>query len=360
MDFVDPFPKSDGYDMILVITDRLTNYVRVESTHSTATAPDIAFLVYNTWCRQFGLSQRIVSDRDKLFMSQFWKAFHKLLEIEIQASMSYHPQTDDSSERSNKIVIQALRNYVNRRQTDWTKHLVHVETAMNNSVNATTELAPTELLYGSPIRLFPTLDETDINDIRLPDVRNYIDRIMESISIAKENHITAKTIQTRNANRSRRPDPIYKAGDMVMLDSRNIRRRIKKNGRSAKLYPRFLDPFKIMRAEPRTSNYKLELLPKVDFTSIHPNFYSSLLRPNHPNDPEQFPKREPPRPGPVIPDDPEGAQYTVERLIDHRLQRNPRQYLVRWEGWDESHDQWVGKKDIHRDLVREYHNSITS
>jgi len=360
MDFVGPLPKSNGYDMILVITDRLTNYVRIEPTHSTATTSDTALLVYNTWCRQFGLPQRIVSDRDKLFMSQFWKTLHKLLGIEIQASTSYHPQTDGSSERSNKTVIQALRNYVNRRQTDWTKHLIHVETAMNNSVNATTELTPTELLYGSPIRLFPTLDETNINDIQLPAVRNYIDRIMESIAIAKDNHITAKTIQTRNANRSRRPDPIYKVGDMVMLDSRNIRRRITKNGRSAKLYPRFLGPFKIIRAEPRTSNYKLELLPKVDFTSIHPNFHSNLLRPYIPNDPEQFPRREPPRPGPVIPDDPEGAQYTVERLLDHRPQRNPREYLVRWEGWDELYDEWVKKKDIHRDLIREYHNSITS
>src|SRR5438552_2766340 len=103
---------------------------------------------------------------------------------------------------------------------------------MNNSVNATTELAPTELLYGSPIRLFPTLDETNIDDIRLPDVRNYIDRIMKSISIAKDNHITVKTIETHNANRSRCPDPIYKVGDMVMLDSKNIRRCIKKNRRS--------------------------------------------------------------------------------------------------------------------------------
>ena len=48
MDFVGPFSKSDGYDMILVITDRFTNYVRIESTHSTATASDIAYLVYNT------------------------------------------------------------------------------------------------------------------------------------------------------------------------------------------------------------------------------------------------------------------------------------------------------------------------
>ena len=90
MDFVGPFPKSDGYDMILVIMDRLTNYVRIEPTYSTATAPDIALLVHSTWCRQFGLPQRIVSDRDKLFMSQFWKTLHKLLGI-LQRSRSVIP-----------------------------------------------------------------------------------------------------------------------------------------------------------------------------------------------------------------------------------------------------------------------------
>ena len=143
-----------------------------------------------------------MSDHDKLYMSQFWKTLHKLLNIDIQSLTSYHQQTDGSSERSNKTIIQALCNYVNRCQMDWSKHLIHVEVVMNNSVNATMELTPTELLYGSPICLFPTLDETDVNGIQLPTVREYADRIMESISIAKDNHITVKTIQTHNANRS--------------------------------------------------------------------------------------------------------------------------------------------------------------
>ena len=231
---------------------------------------------------------------------------------------------------------------------------------MNNSVNATTELTPTELLYGSPIRLFPTLDETDVNNIQLPAVKDYVDRIMESISIARDNHMTAKTIQTCNANRSRHPEPIYRAGDMVMLDSTNIRRGITKNGRSAKLYPQFRGPFKIIRAEPKTSNYELELLPKIDFTSIHPNFHTNVLRPHVPNDPEQFPRREPSRPGPIIPEDPEGPQYIVERLLDHRPNRNPREYLVRWEGYDTSYDEWIHKKNIHGGLIQDYHNSITN
>src|SRR5262245_46586741 len=42
MDFVRPFPTSHGFDMIWVITDRLTNYVKIKPLKSTATAPEIA------------------------------------------------------------------------------------------------------------------------------------------------------------------------------------------------------------------------------------------------------------------------------------------------------------------------------
>src|SRR5438045_4155378 len=67
--------------MILVMTDRLTNYAKFEPTHSTATAQDIADLVYRSWYRQFGLPKVITSDRDKLFTSKFWKELHKRIHI---------------------------------------------------------------------------------------------------------------------------------------------------------------------------------------------------------------------------------------------------------------------------------------
>ena len=62
--------------------------------------------------------------------------------------------------------------------------------------------------------------------------------------------MTAKTLQAHNANKYRRLEPDYiKVGDKVMLDSSNIHHRIKKNGRSAKFYPRYLGPFEIIEAD---------------------------------------------------------------------------------------------------------------
>ena len=230
-------------------------------------------------------------------------------------------------------------------------HLIHVETAMNNSVNAMTKMTLAQLLFGISIRLFSSFRPNAV-DTFVPAVAEFIERINESVAIAKDNHLAAKTVQTHNANKHRRPEPKYKVGDKVILDSHNIRYRIKKTGRSAKFYPRYIGPFKIIKAKPDSSNYELELYPAVDFKSIHPVFHAKLLRRYIPNDPRRYPAREPARPPPVIPED---NQYEVEKILDHDKRRG---YLVRWAGYDQSEDSWVKEQDMHRDLVKEYMASL--
>jgi hypothetical protein len=48
LDFVETLTPSRGFDTILVMIDQLTNYVKFESTYSTATTTDIAELVYRS------------------------------------------------------------------------------------------------------------------------------------------------------------------------------------------------------------------------------------------------------------------------------------------------------------------------
>jgi len=349
MDFVGPLPVSRGFDCILVITDRLINYVKIEPLKTTATAPEVANLFYRTWYRQFGLPSAIASDRDKLFMSHFWKQLMKKLDIHLRMSTAYHPETDGSSEKSNKTAIESLRQYANIRQNDWVDHLVHVEATMNNSVNATTLKTPTELLYGAPIRLFPApIDSSS----EVPAVTEFLDRIQESLTIAKDQHVIAKTRQTTQANRHRRPEPKYAVGDLVYLNTKNLRRRIKKRKHSAKLYPRFIGPFPIIKMTPETSTYKLDLPEEYKF---HPVFHARLLKPAVSSDPTQFPNREPPRPGPAFPEDDErDEEYEIERILKHR-DDNGREYLVHWLGWPHSDDSWVKEEDLHApDLLAAY------
>jgi len=190
----------------------------------------------------------------------------------------------------------------------------------------------------------------------VPAVADYLNQIREQINyavaVAKDNRLTAKTLQVKHANRSRREEPVYNVGDKVMLDTRNIRKRLKKKGRSAKFYPRYLGPFQIIEVRRETSNYKLDLPAEY---RIHPMFHARLLKPFAENDANQFPLREPPRPPPVVPED---DRYEVEEILDHRQRKRGRrtvmEYLVRWAGYGQEDDQWVAENDIDDGIVQEY------
>jgi Chromo (CHRromatin Organisation MOdifier) domain len=332
MDFVGTLTVSKGFDTILVMTDRLTDYVKLEPTYSTATAQDIAKLVYVSWYRHFGLPKAITSDWDKLFTSNFWKELHKRMKVSLRISSSFHPETDGSSERSNKTMIEAIRHYVNLRHTDWADHLIHVEAAMNNSVNATTGKSPTKLVFGTTLRLFSSPRDlaTPIQD--LPAVFDYIQRIQGNIAVARDRHAEAKTKQTTYANKKRRPDPDYKVGEKAYLERKDLRLRIKQKGRSAKFYQCYVGPFEISKAEPKTSNYTLEL---PDEDQIHPKVHARRLKRAYSNDPALFPGWVPPEPPPI---DAEDNQYIVEAILDHHTVRRKRQFLVHWEGYSDIED----------------------
>ena len=53
---------------------------------------------FDKWYCENSLPTDIVSDRDKLFISKFWKALHKLMGVKLKLSTAYHPQNDDVSE----------------------------------------------------------------------------------------------------------------------------------------------------------------------------------------------------------------------------------------------------------------------
>lgn len=50
--------------------------------------------------------------------------------------------------------------------------------------------------------------------------------------------------------------------------------------------------------------------------------------------------------------------YEVECLLDERMVRKKQQYLVRWKGYDASHDSWVKESDLNcPSILKKYKNS---
>ena len=107
LDFIVKLPKSKKpitkviYDLILVITDRLTKYGYFILYKEASSAEDLAYIFYKYIVGNHRLPEEIISDRDKLFIFKFWKSLMDLVGTKHNLSMSYHPQTDGQTEQLN-------------------------------------------------------------------------------------------------------------------------------------------------------------------------------------------------------------------------------------------------------------------
>ena len=112
LDFVGPLPEDHGYNCIFTMTDHLGSDYCLIPTRTNASAEDVTLLVFDNWYCKNGLPSDFVSDHDKLFISRFWKALTKLTGVKLKMSSAYHPETNGSSEQTNKTVNQAIHFHV--------------------------------------------------------------------------------------------------------------------------------------------------------------------------------------------------------------------------------------------------------
>ena len=127
IDFIGPLPPSKDennveYENIMVAVDRLTKYAIFVPIPRQFTASYLA-KVFLREVGKFGIPEKIISDRDKIFTSHFWRELCQVLQITQGMSTAYHPQSDGQTERVNQILEQYLRIYVNDEQSNWVQLL---------------------------------------------------------------------------------------------------------------------------------------------------------------------------------------------------------------------------------------------
>ena len=91
MDRITDLPPSHYHDAILVVVDRLTKQALFISTAKSMAAPDVAALFLQHVVRFHGLPQTLVSDRDPVFTSHFWRRLLELCDIRASRSSAFHP-----------------------------------------------------------------------------------------------------------------------------------------------------------------------------------------------------------------------------------------------------------------------------
>ena len=189
IDFIGPLPEDQGYKMLVTMTDCLGADIRLVTCWNTITASQLTTLFFDHWYCENGFPLEIISDRDKLFMSHFWKALHTLTGVKVKMLLAYHPQTDGASERTNKTVNQCIHFHVERNQKGWVKTLPWVHFHIMNSVNASTGFSLFQLHLSRSPRVLPPFSETRDTDPDSVDAASFLSRLELDILEAQDNSL---------------------------------------------------------------------------------------------------------------------------------------------------------------------------
>jgi hypothetical protein len=283
MDFIGPFPESRGFNYLWVIICRMTSMVHLIPVHMKMKASELSWIYRREIVRLHGLPRSIISDRDPKFTSKWWKELHKILGTKLLMSTSFHPQTDGQTERANRNVGQIFRTIVRHNQKDWIDRVDLTEFAINASISETTKYAPFELNGG----YMPSMIKEIRADEVIPQgIKSFAAQALLNLVDAHDAIIETRVFQTCNANRHCREETTISRGDLVYLSTKNLNLL---KGRAHKLCPKYVGPYRVLRAEPETLTYTLELPAALQQRRIVPMFHVSLLRPYHASNDTMFP-----------------------------------------------------------------------
>jgi hypothetical protein len=346
MDFITDLPCSaSGNDAILVLVDKLTKYVHLVPTTKKCSSEELSRLFLTHIFQYHGMPKVLISDRDPRFVSRFWRLFCQRLGCELRFSTAYHPQTDGQTERTNRVVEEVLRHFVNEDHTNWEDALPLVAFAINNAKSSSTGQTPYYLNFGTHPQVPSTVD---LPEGSLPTLDTVFQSLEDTLKQAKTLIQSAQDRQKAYADKRRQPHE-FKAGMKVMLSARNIK--FKKGVK--KLHNVYLGPFKISEMIGQNAA-RLKLPPA--YARLHPVFHVSLLKEWKPGiHPEQAP------PEPEIKDG--EPWYEVEAILAERSRRTSKrkvikQYLIKWLGYDSSHNSWEPESNLNCDeLLAKFKNS---
>jgi transposase InsO family protein len=141
MDFVKGLPLSQGYNVIMVVVDRLSKYAHFVPLKHSYTTVSVAKCFLNNVVKLHGMPLSIVSDHDKIFISTFWKSLFKLHGTTLCYSSSYHPQSDGQIEVVNRTLEQYLYCFSYDQPKGWMEWLAWAEYGYNTAVHSATKVS---------------------------------------------------------------------------------------------------------------------------------------------------------------------------------------------------------------------------
>ena len=111
IDFMGPFPPSDGKDYILAVVDYVSKWVEAIPTMTNTHREVLRFVTRNIFSR-YGFLRAIISDRGSNFNNAHFRALLKKYGVHHRVTTSYHPQANGQVEVSNRDVKNILKKII--------------------------------------------------------------------------------------------------------------------------------------------------------------------------------------------------------------------------------------------------------
>ncbi|GKA79397.1 reverse transcriptase, partial [Tanacetum coccineum] len=205
-----------------------------------------------------GLPESIVSDRDKVFLGNFWKAWFAELKVNLKLSTAYHPQTYGQTKVVNRSLGCYLRCMCGEKPKEWVKWLPLTEFWQNTNHHTSTKTTPYEAVYCQtpPIHV-PYIP----GDSRVEEVDWTLQAREEAIKVLKF-HLKRSQDRMSNQANKHRTDRQFEVDDWVYLKLQPHRQVSIRQGQQHKLSPKYYGPFKVTERI-REVAYKLDLSSSI-------------------------------------------------------------------------------------------------
>ncbi|KAK1412797.1 hypothetical protein QVD17_34310 [Tagetes erecta] len=201
LDFIVGLPPSNRFDTIFVVVDRLSKYAHFLPLAHPFTAKSVAALFCKEIVRLHGYPRSIVSDRDVIFLSNFWKELFRLGHTTLKMSTSYHPQTDGQTEVVNRCLEAYLRCFSHEQPNKWSSFLPWAEYSYNTGFHTSSRTTPFNVVYG---RDPPPLHPYVIGDTKNAELETQLITRDDMLQILRDNLKKAQDRMKAQADLKRR------------------------------------------------------------------------------------------------------------------------------------------------------------